>query len=176
MNKIETPFQTKGKAKNLILIGMPGVGKTTLGEQLAEKTGWDFLDTDVLLETKHEATLQELIDSRDHLEFCQIEEELLLSLNYKNHIIATGGSVVYGQAAMTHLKAIGIIIYLELELITLEKRLTNYDDRGVANPSGYTFEDIYKERIPLYKRYADITINCNKQSTEQIIQKILTII
>lgn len=174
MRPIKTPFQTKDKAKNLILIGMPAVGKTTLGKQLAEKTGWEFLDTDVLLETKHEATLQELIDTRNHLEFCQIEEELLISLNYENHIIATGGSVIYGQSAMAHLRAIGLVIYLELELLTLEKRLTNYSNRGVANPSGYTFADIYKERIPLYKRYADITIACDKQSTEQIIQQILT--
>lgn len=171
----KNPFQTKNKDKNIIFIGMPGAGKTTLGKLLSQEIYWDFLDTDVLLEEKHKSTLQELIDTRDHLEFCQLEEEFLLSLNYENHIIATGGSAIYGQSAMAHLRKLGIVIYLELSFFGLEKRLSNYSSRGITNPSGYTFADIYKERIPLYTRYADATIACDNQSPEQIIQQLLTL-
>lgn len=149
------------------------MGKTTLGRQLSKEIRWSFLDTDTLLEKRHNSTLQELIDSKNHSRFCQFEQEVLLSLDYENHIIATGGSAVYGNSAMIHLGKIGLIVYLEIALCELEKRLSNYSSRGVANPSGSSFSDLYEERIPLYRRYADVTISCGDQPSGQIIHKLL---
>jgi len=157
---------------NLILIGMPGAGKSTVGLLLAKYANLEFLDTDLLLEIQEGRYLQEIVDQDGYLGMRAAEERLILSLACQNHVIATGGSVIYSASAMEHLKALGQIIFLYLSLKEILPRLTDLDTRGMVRRPGQSLADLYAERLPLYRRYADITIACGGLSREEVAQAI----
>ena len=154
---------------NIILIGMPGAGKTTIGKSISAKTSYDFIDTDDLIRQDCLTSLQEFIDKNGHLKFQELEEKIILETNCKNCIIATGGSVVYNLTSMKHLKSLGKIIYLDVSLDELERRLGDFKTRGIIIKPDQTIQDLYDERNNLYRRYADITIQANEMTMENII-------
>lgn len=160
--------------QNIVLIGMPGAGKSTVGVLLAKYTSRDFIDTDVYIQAGEGRRLYEIIAEKGMKEFCKIEERYILSLYCKSHVIATGGSVVYSDKAMRHLKASGVVIHLDLSVLELEKRLSDLDARGVVRAPGQSIEDLYKEREPLYLRYADFTVDCDGLNHDQVVEKIIS--
>jgi len=157
---------------NLTLIGMPGAGKSTIGIILAKNLAMGFIDTDVLIQINHQKSLQQILDESGHLNLRAIEEKEILKLNIGDHIIATGGSAVYSEKAMTHLQRISTIIFLEVGLETLKKRIHNFESRGIAKTADQTFEELFEERQRLYRQYADITIDCNRMDQELLAIKI----
>ncbi len=159
--------------QSVILIGMPGAGKSTLGLLLAKSLAKDFVDTDLLIQLEHRKTLQDILNEQGHLALREAEEKVLLTAQYPNHIIATGGSAVYSSAAMQHLKHFGPIIFLDTPLNVLEDRIHNMDTRGIARPANQSFADVYAERRPLYLKYADIVIDCHNKSLEQLIDEVI---
>jgi shikimate kinase len=159
--------------KNIVLIGMPAVGKSTIGVLLAKRLGRYFLDTDVFIQAIIGRTLQEIIDTDGLEKFCELEAEHIICIDRTNCVIATGGSVVYSDAAMNHLKETSEIVYLSLPLETIKKRLTDLNIRGVVMSKGKTLDDLYKQRTPLYKKWADITIDCLNLTHEQVVEKII---
>ena len=158
---------------NIVLIGMPGVGKSTVGVLLAKATSRDFLDTDVYIQAREGRGLQEIIDREGSEAFCRLEEGHILSLNCRSCVIATGGSVVYYPSGMKHLGSSGIIIHLDLDLPSLERRLTNLDSRGVVMAPGQTISQLFAERQPLYRKYAHQTIPCARRTHEQVVVEII---
>lgn len=160
---------------NITLIGMPGAGKSTIGIILAKFLSWGFIDTDILIQTNCQKSLQQIIEESDHLHLRKIEEEEILKLKVEHHIIATGGSAVYSDKAMQHLKEISTIICLEVGYEELTRRIHNFDTRGIARSKDQSFLDVYNERQVLYKRYAEVTIACNDLDQEEIAEKIVTI-
>jgi shikimate kinase len=159
--------------KNIVLIGMPAVGKSTIGVLLAKRLGRYFLDTDVFIQAVSGRTLQEIIDTDGLEKFCELEAEHITCIDRTNCVIATGGSVIYSDAAMNHLKETGEIVYLNLPLKMIKKRLTDLNIRGVVMSKGKTLDDLYKQRTPLYKKWADITIDCLNLTHEQVVEKII---
>jgi len=160
--------------RNIVLIGMPAVGKTTVGNLLAQKIGFAFLDSDDLIQSKEQKTLAQIILEKGLDQFLQIEEQHIVSIRCSNHIIATGGSVVYSQKAMAHLSKISTIIYLSIHLDMLLTRLSDMTSRGVAVRPGQKIEDLYKERAPLYDTYCDIKIDCHSMTAQQVVEKSVT--
>jgi shikimate kinase len=161
---------------NIVLIGMPGVGKSTIGVLLAKALGGHFLDTDVFMQAMQGRSLQEMID-RDGLDaFCQAEEDYVLYLDVKNTVIATGGSVVYSGHAMRHLAEHGVLVHLDLPVERIEERIRNLQTRGLVMEQGQTIRSLYAEREPLYRRYAPITINCTDKNHDQIVTEIIQIL
>jgi len=158
---------------NLVLIGMPGVGKSTVGVLLAKALSRSFVDTDVLIQAHEGRRLQEILDAQGTAVFRGLEERHILALACRAHVIATGGSVVYSEAAMRHLRTGGVAVYLALPLRVLEKRITNLDSRGVVMASTQSFAALYEERRPLYERYADLTIHCRGLNHEQAVARIM---
>jgi len=146
--------------RNVVLIGMPGVGKSTVGVLLAKALSRSFIDTDVYLQAREGRRLQDIIDTDGVDRFRAVEESYVLSLDCRDHVVATGGSVVYSERAMAHLRQSGAIIYLYLPLEPLYARVTNLDSRGVVIAPGQTFAELFEERQPLYARYAGLTVNC----------------
>ena len=157
---------------NIILIGMPGSGKSTCGVVAAKLLLKNFFDTDLLIQNREGQRLQQIIDEKGLDYFARAEEEAVLSLDIAGTVIATGGSVVYSPAAMDHLRRMGKVIYLHLEYETMCRRIQNLDSRGVVLQAGYTLQDMYKERLPLYRRYADAVIKCDNNTVEQTAQQI----
>ena len=158
---------------NIVLIGMPGVGKSTVGVLLAKALSRDFLDTDVHIQALEGRTLQEIID-QDGLDFFRrIEERHVRSLKCRSSVIATGGSVVYYPAAMAHLRTSGRVIHLDLDLPALRKRLINLPTRGVVRVPGQSLGQLFAERQPLYRKYAHLTIDCTGCSHEEMVRKIV---
>ena len=154
---------------NIILIGMPGAGKSTVGVVLAKTLGMSFTDTDLLIQRKEKMLLQEILDQKGVEGFLRAEEESVLSASCTDTVIATGGSVVYSAAAMDHLRALGKVVYLKLDYPEIEKRLNNIRTRGVILPKGQGLLDVYRQRLPLYEKYADRTVDCEGMSVEQIV-------
>lgn len=144
---------------NIVLIGMPGCGKSSLGVVLAKALGYRFIDSDLVIQEKEGRLLSEIIEQDGLNGFEKIEERINASLEASRTVIATGGSVVYGDLAMKHLHEIGDIVYLKLPLSEIEERLGDLNQRGVAVRPGQTLGDLYNERIPLYEKYADITVD-----------------
>ena len=144
---------------NIVLIGMPGCGKSTVGVLLAKALGMDFVDTDVVFQAKEGKKLQNIIEEIGIDAFLKKEEEVILGLASENKVIATGGSVVYGQHAMKHLHENGVVIYIRLPYAEIERRLSNLATRGVTLREGQSLYDLYQERIPLYEKEADIVLD-----------------
>lgn len=159
---------TQKSFSNVILIGMPGAGKSTIGVILAKQSSKDFIDTDVLIQLQEKRSLQEILDAEGYMSLRKIEEQTLLDLHCQQHVISTGGSAVYSEAAMQHLKKSGVAVFLAVALGELKKRLINMKTRGIAQSPGQTFEALYEERQLLYKKYADLTIDCDNLAQEEI--------
>lgn len=158
---------------NIILIGMPGSGKSTVGVILAKLTARAFTDTDVLLQTVHHRPLQDIVDQDGYMVLRRLEEEVLLKLDCRNQVIATGGSAVYSPAAMAHLKSHGIIVFLNADLATLRARVHDYDTRGLAKRPDQTLDDLFAERSALYRKYADVTVDCTGLTHEEVCAGII---
>lgn len=158
---------------NIILIGMPGAGKSTVGVILAKLMLRDFVDTDVLIQTSQGRTLQDIVDTVGYKVLRKIEEDTLLTLSVKNSVISTGGSAVYSEPAMTHLKSDGVVVFLDVDLATLESRVHDFSTRGLAKRGDQDLADLFKERFALYTRYADITIRCAGLSQEEVCAGII---
>lgn len=146
--------------RNIVLIGMPGVGKSTIGVVVAKRLGYRFLDSDLVIQETYGKLLHELIEEHGVEGFWQIENHVNVSLDVEKTVIATGGSACYEEEAMRHLQKIGIVVYLRLSYESLKERLGNLNARGVTMHPGQTLLDLYKERQPLYEKYAHITIDC----------------
>lgn len=157
---------------NVILIGMPGAGKSTVGVVLAKRLGYRFLDSDLVIQEKHGKLLHELITEHGIEGFWKIENDVNASLDVHHHVIATGGSVIYEHEAMRHLREIGTVIYLELSYQEIEDRLGDLNARGVTLQPGQTLQDLYEERTPLYEKYAHITIPCDNKLLRQVVKDI----
>ena len=157
---------------NITLIGMPGAGKSTIGIILAKNLGLGFIDTDVLIQINRQKTLQQIIEESDHLHLRAIEEEEILKINIENHVIATGGSVAYSQKAISHLKNISKIIFLEVSLEEIKRRIHNFKTRGIAKAKNQSFRELFEERQLLYKKYAEVTIDGNKLDQERLALEI----
>jgi shikimate kinase len=157
---------------NLTLIGMPGAGKSTLGIILAKNLGLGFIDTDVLIQINHQQTLQKILDEQGYLALREVEEKEILKLNIDRHVISTGGSAVYSEKAMAHLKQISTVIFLEADIDVIKTRIHNIGSRGIAKAENQTFEELFEERRKLYLRYADITIDCNHLDQESLAAQI----
>lgn len=157
---------------NLSLIGMPGAGKSTVGIILAKILSFGFIDTDVLIQINRQMTLQQIVDESGHLELRAVEEKELLKLNVEKHVIATGGSAVYSDAAMAHLTGMSKIIFLRVEFEEIKKRIHNFETRGIAKSRGQSFRELYDERQVLYERYAEITIDADFLDQEEIAMRI----
>jgi shikimate kinase len=158
---------------NIVLVGMPGSGKSTVGRMLSEKLSCGFLDTDQLIESSRHRALQDIVDSDGYETLRQIEEEILLAIDTHNHVIATGGSAVYSERAMTHLRAIGVIVFLEANLASLEKRIHNLGRRGLARRPGQTLAELFAEREALYRNSADLTIDSSSLTPAEVCARIL---
>ncbi len=157
---------------NLTLIGMPGAGKSTVGIILAKALSFGFIDTDVLIQTSRQKSLQQILNESDHLTLRQVEEEEILKLDVDRHVIATGGSAVYSEKGMTHLKRISTIVFLEVDYAEIRRRIRNFDTRGIARAKGQSFRQLFEERQALYRRYAEIRVDGNRLSQEELAEEI----
>lgn len=158
---------------NIILVGMPGAGKSTIGLLLAKELAKDFVDTDLLIQLREQSTLQDILDRFGYLHLRAVEEQVLLETHLNNHIIATGGSAVYSDKGMQHLRSLGKVVFLDVSLDELCSRIHNYDSRGIARRPNQSFDDLFLERRALYQRYADITLDCDGCDQEKIVQTLL---
>ncbi|MDO4941765.1 MAG: shikimate kinase [Lachnospiraceae bacterium] len=158
---------------NITLLGMPGAGKSTIGVLLAKALGYDFLDTDLSIQNREGMLLREIIAEKGLEEFKKIEESVNASVDVKKTVIAPGGSVIYGEKAMRHLASISKVVYLELSYEELQRRLGDLTKRGVAFEEGQTLKDLYEERIPLYKKYADVLIHTDHLDIGEVLEKVL---
>ena len=161
---------------NIILIGMPAAGKSTIGVLLAKSLLKDFVDTDLAIQSGCGCTLSDIIEKEGTDAFLKIENDIICAQNYRSCVVATGGSAVYGEQAMAHLKKDGITVYLELSLSEIEKRIGNIKTRGVAMRNGESLASLYDERKPLYNKYADVKVNCEGLTAEECVEKIVDII
>lgn len=150
------------------LIGFPGSGKSTVGVLLAKRLGTDFVDTDLLIQAQERATLAQIIARSSHLQLRRIEEQVLLDMPIAHSVISTGGSVVYSDAIMHRLAAQTTIVYLRAKFTTVDYRISLAPDRGIASAKDQTLADIYGERIPLYERWAAITVDVDDHEPEQL--------
>lgn len=158
--------------KNIVLIGMPGAGKSTVGVVLAKHEGFRFVDSDLVIQEQTGMLLHEIISKEGDDGFRQVENRINASLQVKHSVIATGGSVIYGKEAMRHLREIGTVIYLQLSYESIAERLGDLKERGVTLKEGQTLKQLYDERIPLYERYADVTIDCEGKTIREIVAEI----
>ena len=157
---------------NVILIGMPGCGKSTVGVVLAKTLNYSFLDADLLIQEQTGKRLQQIIDYDGLDKFYEIEERVLSGIRCDRTVIATGGSAIYYPAAMEHLKELGAVVYIQLTCENVKKRLGNLASRGVAGAKDKTVEQLYAERVPLYEKYADFIVDCNEGSLTDNMDKI----
>ena len=155
-------------ALNIILIGMPGAGKSTVGVLLAKRLGYNFVDTDLLLQAQQHARLQEIIAKVGLEEFKRIEEDVCCELSTTRSVIATGGSVIYSECAMNHLRNLGQLVFIDIPLEVLKQRVNDMDSRGLVIGPGESYENLYNERQPLYKRYAEIIIDGEGKTVDAV--------
>jgi len=165
--------KNESSGDNLILIGMPAAGKSTIGVLLAKRLGFAFLDTDLLIQTGEQARLEQIIAELGLQAFCSLEARYIRKLSARRTVIATGGSVIYRQTAMAHLQVLGRFIFLDTAPAPLIQRLNSLDARGVVYLPGQTIDMLYAERRPLYQKYAHITIDCTDCTPEQVVGKII---
>jgi len=154
--------------KNIVLIGMPGAGKSTVGVILAKRLGFEFIDTDLLIQSRTGLRLQEIIDTQGLPRFREIEEQTLIDLNTQHSVIATGGSVIYCPKGMAALAVKGFFVYLQVPLAALEQRLADMGQRGLVMHKGQTLAHLYQQRVPLYEKYAQLTQDCTDLNAEQV--------
>lgn len=157
---------------NIILIGMPGAGKSTVGVVLAKRLGYRFVDSDLVIQEKYGKLLHELIEENGVEGFWKIENDVNASLETHNSVIATGGSVIYGEGAMEHLRRMGTVVYLKLPCEEITERLGDLNARGVTLMPGQTLSDLYEERVPLYEKYAHRIVECQGLSLRQVVHLI----
>jgi len=165
--------EQRGDVSNIVLIGMPGAGKSTVGIILAKSASLGFIDTDVLIQACEGRSLQSIVDSQGYLALRRIEERVLLGLGCRGHVIATGGSAVYSPAAMVHLAEGGRIVFLDVDLPTLESRSLDLGRRGIAKRPGQSFAELFAERRGLYEAYAEVTIDCRGLTHDTVCTEIL---
>lgn len=159
--------------ENIILIGMPGCGKSTVGVVLAKALGYRFLDADLMIQEKEGRRLNDILREDGPDQFNRIENKINLSIDVDKTVIATGGSAVYGHEAMVHLKETGLVIYLKLPHTEIEKRLGDLVERGISMKKGQTLKDIYDERAPLYEKYADVILETQGQEIRDTVKTIM---
>lgn len=160
---------------NITLIGMPASGKSTVGVLLAKRLGYSFVDVDILIQEQEGRLLKDIIQQEGMDGFLEVENQVNASLNVKHSIIAPGGSVIYGEEAMRHLREVSMVVYLKLSYEDVECRLGDLKDRGVALRDGMTLRDLYEERVPYYERYADITIDETGKTPGQTVDELRAI-
>lgn len=160
--------------QNIVLIGMPGAGKSTVGVILAKFLSKDFVDTDLLIQNRHRQSLQAILAGQGYLKLREFEESEILQLNVKNAVIATGGSAVYSERAIKHLKKHGTIVYLKLATNELLKRINNLETRGIAKAKAQSFDELCKERELLYDKYGQIIIDCGNKNHEAVVEEIIS--
>lgn len=160
-------------SRNLIFVGMPGSGKSTVGVLVAKRLGLGFIDTDLLIQQKAGCTLQDIVNQKGYLALRQIEEEVLLQLNVEKYVISTGGSAVYSDAAMKHLKRKGVVVFLDISLDTVVARIGDYSLRGISKRPEQSLIELYEERSALYSRYADIMIQGDALSQDQACELLI---
>lgn len=165
--------QKPPRTRTISLIGMPGAGKSTVGVLLAKLSGLAFNDTDLEIQVQAGATLQEIVDRRGHIALRALEEEILLAVPLENSVIATGGSVVYSDRIMQRLQRAGPLVYLDVPLSTLETRVAAAPPRGIASATGCTYADVFHERTPLYRRYADLTVATEGRDPQDVAADIV---
>lgn len=158
---------------NIVLIGMSGAGKSTLGVLRAKALGMDFVDTDIVIQQNQGTLLQDIIDNDGIEKFLEIEEKVVSALQLNNSIISTGGSVIYSETAMDILGQISQIIYLHVPYEEIKRRLINITTRGIVIRKGSSLKDVYEERVPLYKKYSTMTIDCSNKDIEQCISEMI---
>lgn len=158
--------------KNIVLIGMPGAGKSTVGVVLAKRLGYRFVDSDLLIQDQYGKLLHELISENGVDGFLKIENQVNAGIQFTKSVIATGGSAVYGQEAMEHLKDISTVVYLKLPFDEICARLGDLNARGVTLRPGQTLRDLYEERTPLYEKYADVVIECHHKELREVVLEI----
>lgn len=157
---------------NIVLVGMPGSGKSTIGRLLAEQMVMSFIDTDKVLEERVGKNMQHVIDVHGNEKALDLEESAVRSLDLKNFVVATGGSVIYREGSINHLRNNGTIVYLKLPLDAIHKRIKNPTTRGIVMKKGQDFSGLYHERTPLYEKYADIVIDCHEKDKDAIVKMI----
>jgi shikimate kinase len=158
---------------NIVLIGMPGSGKSTVGVLLAKFLGLGFVDTDVLIQAAEGRTLQQILDRDGYLALRAVEERVLRALDVQAHVVATGGSAVYSAPAMSHLRSSGIAVFLDVTLGQVRQRVRNASSRGIAAAPGTTLDSLYAQRRPLYQQYADVTVTCGAMDLEEVAQAVV---
>ena len=157
---------------NIVLIGMPGCGKSTIGVVLAKVLGYRFLDADLLIQEQEDRRLSQIIEEEGVQGFDRIENQVNASIRAERTVIATGGSVVYGREAMEHLGAIGTILYIKLPYEEIQKRLGDLNERGITIKDGQTLLDLYRERVPLYEKYAHLTVETDGLELRDSVKRI----
>lgn len=157
---------------NIVLIGMPGAGKSTVGVVLAKRLGYRFVDSDLVIQERYGKLLHELIEEHGVEGFWKIENDVNASLDGHRSVIATGGSVIYGSEAMEHLREIGTVVYLKLPYGEVVERLGDLNARGVTLTKGQTLRDLYEERVPLYEKYAHIVIDCHEKLLREVVHEV----
>lgn len=157
----------------VVLIGMPGAGKSTVGVVLAKRLGLSFVDTDLVIQSVQGGLLQDILDREGLAGFRLLEERTLLALDAENAVIATGGSVVYSLDGMAALSRLGTVVFLDVPLAELTRRVRDMDRRGMVIDTGQSFADLFALRLPLYRRYAEVTIDCTERSVEEIVTEIV---
>lgn len=165
-------MNTSTSKSNIVLIGMPGSGKSTVGVLLAKHLAMEFVDTDILIQTKENRDLQSIMDSEGYMALRQIEEEVLMEFDRTHHVVSTGGSAPYSHKGMENLSKQGMIVFLNVSIPVLKSRITNYETRGIAKPDHQSFEDLFEERQILYRKYADITINSDDMNQDEVCDAI----
>lgn len=158
--------------KNVILVGMPSCGKSTVGVVLAKTMNKGFVDTDILIQQAESRTLQEIIDEKGNDYFHHVEERVLLDFDGENYVVATGGSAIYFDRAMDRFKEKGLVVYIKVSLDTILERLNNIKTRGVTLEKGQTIADLFEQRVPLYEKHADLIIKADGLSVEEVVEKI----
>jgi shikimate kinase len=171
---LENIIAANAEKTNIVLIGMPGAGKSTVGVLLAKALKVPFIDTDLIIQQSQDRYLQEIIVTEGLRRFLEIEEATILGLFVQKHVIATGGSVVYIDKSMNYLSSSGVIVYIRTDFDEIERRINNISTRGIAMESGQTLQGLYLERVPLYEKYADMVIESNKGNIEEVVGKIKT--
>lgn len=159
--------------QSIILIGMPGAGKSTVGVLLAKTLGMDFVDTDIEIQNHAGKTLQKILDENGYLALRHIEEEVLLNIDANNKVIATGGSAVYSEPAMDYLKTHGLVVFLQIPPSEIRRRVRNFDSRGIARAPQQSLDDLFAERDELYRKHAEFTVRCRGKRPETIVDIII---